>query len=566
MVHKIIGTQNCAFLKFELEHGDHRRRKIALQTLSKLYRTQHVLNAEQSQAFELSVNGLVLQANQDRKVARWCLNTLAYIGKRGNSDRYIAQALKQYDGDPEITAAGIAALSKMYGSKIGENTDFLKFDPTLRTLAAMQHTDPKYLDLAKIQIDLDQSSPEILKLALITVGLNKEVENLFHPRHSNGQIVKALGQYPDQVVVQYSVWAIIENKRLSMSDLGVRLDRIDSLPNNVQSKLFQLIVERETNSHIKHQYIADGPFYDSVEAREGLARGLSGKYYDGLEEITIDWFNNEVVADIRGLLAEHFARFSEACSPYETKAFEIVLAEPSLKERILAGAEGKRLYRMIREQDAIADLPDLFQGKLAGFEKKLFPMEKLPSIIELSVLFLAAAPLKESRLRLDQEARDMKEKLKLVDKPKVSILINNEWAVRVDQLQDILLNQKPDVLHFSGHGGRNSICFEDNSGNAADVSGTDFADLLKLAGGTINCVVLNACFSNDVASKITAPVKCVIGCDDSIADNAAVVFSKAFYRALAQGKDFESSFRLARNDVSMQAGSAEADKYKFRAN
>lgn len=566
MAHKIIGALNCAFLKFELEHGDHRRRKIALQTLSKLYRTQHILNAEQRQSFELSVNGLVLQANQDRKVARWCLNTLAYIGKRGNSDRYIAQALKQYDGDPEITAAGIAALSKMYGSKIGENTEFLQFDPTLRTLAAMQHTDPKYLDLAKIQIDLDQSSPEILKLALITVGLNKEVENLFHPRHSNGQIVKALGQYPDHVVVQYSVWAIIENKRLAMSDLGVRLDRIDSLPNNVQSKLLQLIVERETNSYIKHQYIADGPFYDSVEAREGLARGLSGKYYDGLEEITIDWFENEVVADIRGLLAEHFARFSEACSPYEAKALEIVSEEPSLKGRILAGAEGKRLYRTIREQDAIADLPDLFQGRLAGFEGKLFAMEKLPKVLELNVLFLAAAPLNGSSLRLDQEARDMKEKIKLVDKPKVSILINHEWAVRVDQLQDILLNQKPAILHFSGHGGGNAICFEDNVGNAADVSGTDFAELLKLAGGTINCVVLNACFSSDVASKIIAPVKCVIGCDDSIADDAAVVFSKAFYRALAHGEDFENSFRLARNDVSIQAGRAEADKYKFRAN
>lgn len=246
MAHKIIGAQTCAFLRFELEHGDNRRRKIALQTLSKLYRTQHVLNAEQRQSFELSVNGLVLQKKQDRKVARWCLNTLGYIGKRENSDRYVTQALKLYDGDPEITAAGIAALSKMYGPKIGENTAFLQFDPTLRTLAAMQHTDPKYLDLTKVQINLDQSSPEILKLALITVGLNKEVENLFHPRHSNGQIIKALGQYPDHIVVQYSVWAIIENKRLAMSDLGVRLDQIENYPTNVQSKLLQLIVERES--------------------------------------------------------------------------------------------------------------------------------------------------------------------------------------------------------------------------------------------------------------------------------------------------------------------------------
>jgi hypothetical protein len=563
---KPIGAQNCAFLKFELEHGDSRRRKTALQTLSKLYRTQHVLNVEQRQSFELAVNGLVLQANQDRKVARWCLNVLAHVGQRGNSDRYITQALKLYEGDPEIMAAGIAALSKMYGSKIGENPNFLLFDPTLRTLAAMQHTDAKHLDLGKIRINLDHSSPEVLKLALITVGLNKEVENLFHPRHGNGQIVKALGQYPDPIVVQYSVWAIIENKRLAMKDLGIKLDRIDTLPSNIQSKVLQLIVERETDSHKKHRYVADGPYYDFVEAREGLARGLSSKYYDGLEEVTIDWFASEAAPEIRGLLAEHFARFSEVCSPYEEKAFEIVSTESRLKEQILAGAEGKRLYRKIREQDAIAEMPDLFSDHSVKNVGVILEARKLFKTTELKVLFMAAVPLNTSSLRVDQEARDMKEKLKLVDNPKSTVLVNHEWAVRLDQLQDILQNQKPAVLHFSGHGGGNAICFEDPAGNAADLSAEDFADLLELAGNSIECVVLNACFSSMVASKIKAPVKCVVGCDDSIADDAAIVFSKAFYRALAHGRSYENSFRLARNDVSIQVNSSEADKYKFHSN
>lgn len=566
MAPRIIGAQNCAFLKFELEHGDSRRRKVALQTISKLYRAQHVLNAEQRQSFELAINGLVLQADQDRKVARWCLNALAHVGKRGNSDRYITQALRLYEGDPEITAAGIAALSKMYGARIGEQPDFLALDPTLRTLAAMQHTDPRHLDLKKIRINLDQSSPEVLKLALITVGLNREVENLFHPRHSNGQIVKALGQYPDKIVVQYSVWAIIENKRLAINDLGVPIDQIDSLPSNVQSKVLQLIVEREPDAHAKHRFIADGPYYQSSEARDGLARGLAIRYYDGLEEVTIDWFENETVSDIRALLAEHFARFSETCAPYEDLCLRIMSEEPKLKGRILAGAEGKRLYRLIREQDAIADLPDLFQGQLSVHEGKILTNGRTPATLELKVLFLAAAPLNASRLRLDQEARDMKEKIKLVDKPKVTVTVNHEWAVRLDQLQDILLNQRPNVLHFSGHGGGNSICFEDNLGNAADVSAADFAELLKLAGGEIDCVVLNACYSTDVASKITLPVKYVVGCDDTIDDDAAVVFSKAFYRAMAHGENFESSFRLARNDVSIQSGSAQADKYQLRSN
>jgi CHAT domain len=306
--------------------------------------------------------------------------------------------------------------------------------------------------------------------------------------------------------------------------------------------------------------IAGAPLPHSIGV--ALARGLCGKYYDGLEEITIDWFENEEVTDIRGLLAEHFARFSENCAPYEAKAFGIVTAEPGLKSRILVGAEGKRLYRMIKEKDAIADMPDLFQGQEAGLGTRIIGMQNtLPS---LDVLFLAAAPLNESRLRLDQEARDLKEKLKQVEKPKVSVVLTHEWAVRTDQLQDFLLNQRPTLLHFSGHGGGGDICFEDGNGNSAPVTGTDFAELLKLGGASVQCVILNACFSSEIASLIDSPIKCVIGCDDSIDDGAASVFSKAFYRALAHGKTFSESFRLARNDVSMQCGSTEADKYLFR--
>ncbi len=565
MVHKIIGAQQCAYLKFELEHGDNRRRKVALQTLSRLYRNSHILNSEQRQSFEMTVNGLVLQS-KDRKVARWCLNTLAHIGKRGSADKYVTSALRIYDGDPEVTAAGIAALSKMHGSKISEQVEFLQFDPTLRILAAMQHTHPKHLDVSKIRIDIDRSSPELLKLALITVGLNREIENLFHPRHSNGQIVRALGQYSDGIVVQYSVWAILENRRLNLSDLGVRLDRIDSLPPNVQSKILQLIVEREPNIEVKHGYIADAPFYPAWEAREGLARGLCGKYYDGLEEITIDWFDNEQASDIRSLLAEHFARFSDDCTPYEDKALQIIDFDPSLRSRVLMGAEGKRLYSRIKEQEAIADYPDLFQGQLVGPETRILTLgsNTISKAQELNVLFLGSSPINEGRMRLDQEARDMKEKLRLVDRPKVTVAVSHEWAVRADQLQDILLNQRPEVLHFSGHGGGGAICFEDMNGNSAPVDGLVFAELIQLSGSSIICVVLNACYSADLSSKIVPPVQYVIGCDDSIDDSAAAVFSKAFYRALAHGKNFEDSFRLGRNDVSIQCRSGEADKYQLK--
>ena len=535
-------------------------------TLCRLYRVGMILNSEQRRSFELLISGLVLRGGQDRKVIRWCLNALAFVGTRGGADKYISPALRLYDGDPEITAAGIAALSKMHGERIGEHAEFVQFDPTLRTLAAMQHTPAISLDTSKIKINIDNSGADILKLALITVGLNREIENLFHPRHSNGQVVRALGQHSDPIVVQYSVWAIIENERLSMTDLGVSLDHVEDLPPNVQSKVLQLILEREPDFELKHRHIADTPYNPCREAREGLARGLCGNYYDGLEEVTIDWFDQEQEDDIRGCLAEHFARYSDECGPYEDKVLRIIESDARLKSRIIMGAEGKPLFRTIRERDAIEALPDLFGGGVGQLEARILKLESgaKAKAIEMKVVLLAASPVDEGRLRLDQEARDLKEKMKLVDRPTVTVMVSHEWAVRVDQLQDILLNQRPEVLQFSGHGGSGEICFEDYSGKAAPVSGKDFAELIKLGGSSVRCVILNACYSTDIIAEISAPVQCVIGCEESIGDDAAIVFSKAFYRALAHGKGFEGSFRLAKNAVSMECSSREADKYSIK--
>jgi hypothetical protein len=57
----------------------------------------------------------------------------------------------------------------------------------------------------------------------------------------------------------------------------------------------------------------------------------------------------------------------------------------------------------------------------------------------------------------------------------------------------------------------------------------------------------------------------VIGCDESIDDDAASGFSRAFYRALAHGHDYEIAYRLAKNDLRLNGFEKEAKKYLFRS-
>ncbi|MCM5557454.1 CHAT domain-containing protein [Pleomorphomonas sp. JP5] len=556
----VISPQQTAFLRFELDHGDTRRKKKALQDVSRMYRDGARFNAENLEAVETTIDGLLLQSNQDRKVVRWSLNALGQLGRRTKSDNPVRLALKHYDGDPEITAAGIAALSSMHGGRIEEIDLFQNCDPCLRTLAALQNTDPKFLDLSKVRIDIDKADKEILKLALITVGLNRDIDNLFHPKHSNGQIIKALGTYPDDVVVQYSVWAIIENKKLGMHDLGVSTHPVDALPTNVQAKVMQLVATRESDHDKRHALMLDGPYLPNADAREGMAKGLLSVYYEGLEGIMLDWSKQESVEYVRKLIAQHFARFSNVCVMYEEEALKLFDANPELRDHLRLGAEGLPLYNKLRLQDLRMGTADLF-GEEDDFMQSIKKTKPVRQTVK--ALMLLAAPKDANRLRLDEEVRDLKDKLRMVQNAVVDVVVVNEWAVRVDQIQDALFNEKPQVLHFSGHGDTGVLFFEDRNGDAAPVDTKSFGELIGLHADTVKCVILSACYSENVAKAVRAHVPWVIGCDQSIADDAAIAFSRAFYRAVANGQDYQTAFRHARNEVSLNGMSAEAEKYKL---
>ncbi len=555
----IISSGQTAFLKFEIENGDARRRKAALQELTRRYRQGDKLNAEGKNSFEKTINGIVLSEN-DHKVVRWCLNTLARIGTRQGSSRYVSAAMKQYQDEPEIVAAAVAALSRMYHGHFEAVPELSFVDPSVRILAAMQTTDVDKLDLSSLSINIDKSDKEVLKLALLVVGMNKDIQNLLHPRYSNGTIVKQLGQHDDPIVRQYSVWSVLENKQLTLADLGISFDMIGAQPSNVQAKLLQLAAERESDLKTRHRIIHEGSFNELPEARLGLAKGLKLSYYDGLEDLTISWFDVENDPDVIELLAEHFARFSDDSGPYFDKAIEIVDANPKLADRVLLGAEGKYLYGKIRTLIRKEGMSDLFGSThgVTGLFQKIPELSK--KVKTMKVLFLAANPIGQVPLKIDKEASDLKEQLALVRDAKSPVVVEHAWAIRTDQLQREILNSRPDVLHFSGHGDSGLLVFEDTAGKAVAVSGDDLAGLVELVS-TIKCVVLNACFSDSVSKLISPHVEAVIGCDVSIGDTAAILFTRAFYRALAHGESYQRSYLLAKNDLKLNGQGKEAEKY-----
>ncbi|HEX6037896.1 CHAT domain-containing protein [Longimicrobium sp.] len=131
------------------------------------------------------------------------------------------------------------------------------------------------------------------------------------------------------------------------------------------------------------------------------------------------------------------------------------------------------------------------------------------------------------------------------------------WEASMDRLMQALLDESPSILHFSGHGRTHGIVLQSASGEAQVVSGAALGRLLKLFRDTLQCVVLNACWSESQAHAIREHVPHVVGMRERILDSDALAFTSGFYKAIAAGRDVEFAFEMAAANVQAQGNGGE---------
>lgn len=167
----------------------------------------------------------------------------------------------------------------------------------------------------------------------------------------------------------------------------------------------------------------------------------------------------------------------------------------------------------------------------------------------IRILFLGANPTDGVRLRLDREVREIDHALRLADLGGRFELCQ-KWAVRPSDLQTYLLRHRPDILHFSGHGGPgDAILLEGEDGMTRPVEAVRLARLLAQFNRRLRCVFLNACYSRAQAFAIAREIDCVIGMSNEVLDRAAIRFAAAFYQALAFGCSVKAAFELSGADI-----------------
>jgi GTPase SAR1 family protein len=168
------------------------------------------------------------------------------------------------------------------------------------------------------------------------------------------------------------------------------------------------------------------------------------------------------------------------------------------------------------------------------------------------ILLLSANPTNTSKLRLDEEVREIQAGLERA-KGRAEFEIISKLAVRTEDLRRALLDYEPQIVHFSGHGaGSQGLALEDNSGQMQLVSASALARLFKLFP-KIKCVVLNACYSEVQAEAIHQHVDYVIGMNNVIGDQAAIKFAVGFYDALGAGRIIEDAFEFGCTSIDLES-------------
>lgn len=165
----------------------------------------------------------------------------------------------------------------------------------------------------------------------------------------------------------------------------------------------------------------------------------------------------------------------------------------------------------------------------------------------ITILFLSANPENTDKLKLNQEINEIRDEIRFAS-GKDAFKIEQYHDIAVSQLQKQLLEYKPQIIHFSGHGSpRSALIFRNENGDVEVVPSDALSELFKILNKDIQLVFLNACYSQEQAEAIAKHVNIVIGMSRAISDDGARTFSVSFYRALAYGRSIKDAFELAKN-------------------
>ena len=170
---------------------------------------------------------------------------------------------------------------------------------------------------------------------------------------------------------------------------------------------------------------------------------------------------------------------------------------------------------------------------------------------KIRILFLSANPWSTSRILVDEEEREVSQKLD--EGPyRDRFELYNHAATRPIDLQRLMLKYKPHIVHFSMHGSKKErLILGGTHGRGKTVDQQGLTEVFALYNSHVRLVLLNACFTSPQARLLSQVVNYAIGTSKGIGDKVGVMFAGAFYRALAFGKSVRDAFNSAKAELAL---------------
>lgn len=199
------------------------------------------------------------------------------------------------------------------------------------------------------------------------------------------------------------------------------------------------------------------------------------------------------------------------------------------------------------------------------------------------ILFLASNPSDTAKLQLTTEHSRVSARLQEALEPE-KFPLKFRQAVTPSEFAEYLFLEKPDIVHFSGHGDRKApevqsmiqesragrtdttaksaakqeeesgiFLLDEDKRHAHFVNTTflkrTFKSMVQRQNIPIKAVVFNACHSSQQAEAISQIVPYVVGTSWSVGDKAATAFASGFYFGIAQGMDIEGAVDFGINQA-----------------
>lgn len=339
----------------------------------------------------------------------------------------------------------------------------------------------------------------------------------------------------------------------------------------------------QLDRHLKQKADLEKKRADELKKSADVQRDL-GRIVSSLNSssMSTSTFNQKTrqAADKQKKLADHAKKLSGYDSDLARVAGQITTTQSSLNRAIKSRqdkeaseakrqreTEAKHLKEMERLRRKSADDADRERRRALDHQRNLTAetrrrsqlysphltvasVQRLPE--KIKVLFVAANPQDQEKLRLDEESRDVTRRIQMARYGR-SVEVISIWAVRPEDLMEALSEHEPHVVHFSGHGSdRDEIVFLDKAGNTKLVSKAAITATIGTTADHVRLIVFNTCYSRNQAEAVTAHIDVAIGMRTAIGDEAARVFAAAFYSAIGYGYSVERAFDKARAEVMLQ--------------